>query len=491
MKLGLATGTGAICGSALLGAVTLCAMWQSVASGPQTRSQEDAYIPTRYLTTNAWNHPIIFPDSQEYLRTVQYQQESLAPRRQESALVQQQHLASGSTLSSRLQESTHLEAKPNDNNSGALQFAWNMLRSVVLPQSGNTVLCPILPQTLLANLYDVASPGARTELRSTLHASYEELQPLIRTQLTAAGRSLENQLDYAMIYFLGKDMLINQEFRDKSVRDGVAFQSLDFRNANTAAATANQWVMSKTRGAIREILSPASLDQATRLVMASVIYFKGKWKYQFTQTKSEPFAPGPGRSVQQVPMMYQFNKLRYGEIDLPGRNGGMRWVELPYEGTGGLSMVLMLPQERHQLESAASQLTPSHLMDMMEHLTAPRASRKVHLRVPRFEVYSSMSLVSVLKSMGLRAIFDSPQALQGMSNEQLVVRDVTQRTFVSVDEQGTTATSAASLSFVALSAGPVPVNVNFTADEPFIVMIVDKINKYPMFVAKIESPSSS
>lgn len=129
-------------------------------------------------------------------------------------------------------------------------------QAVVLPQAGNSVICPILPQTLLASLNDVASPQAKRELQSTLFASPEELKPLIKTQLEAVNRSTENQLDYAMTYIMGKDLIINGELREKAMQDGVEFQNVDFRNSQAAAATANQWVSTKTRGIIREILSP-------------------------------------------------------------------------------------------------------------------------------------------------------------------------------------------------------------------------------------------
>lgn len=230
------------------------------------------------------------------------------------------------------------------------------------------------------------------------------------------------------------------------------------------------------------------MDSSTRLVMASVIYFKGKWKYQFTQTKKEPFYARPGQAPVPVPMMYQFNKFRTNEIAFPG-GGGVRWLELPYEGTNGLSMVVVLPQTPHQLEQSINQMGEADLNALMEDINVPRAVTKVHLRLPRFEVYSSVSLVPTLKNKGLREIFQNNQALRGLANEPLVVDDVTQRTYISVDEVGTTATSAAALSFVALSAAPPPLTINFTVDQPFVAMIVDKINRYPMFVAKVESPA--
>uniref|UniRef100_A0A240PKS0 Serpin domain-containing protein n=1 Tax=Anopheles christyi TaxID=43041 RepID=A0A240PKS0_9DIPT len=379
--------------------------------------------------------------------------------------------------------------------SGAMQFAWNMMKMMVLPQQDNTVICPILPQTLLATLYDGADSGAKAELRSSLLATSQELGKLVRSQELAVRESNVNRLDQAMAIFLGTDTKLSKPIEDKALQDGVEFVKVNFLNRNAAAATANNWVAQKSQGLIREIVAPNAIDASTRLLMASVIYFKGKWKYQFTQTEPGLFETSPSFDSrtpvgQQVPMMYQFNKFRYGEKQFPDGNG-MRWVELPYESTAGLSMILMLPKVRHQLQQSAEQLSITDVTEIITSLKQNRGTNKMHLRVPKFNVFSSLSLVPALKKLGLKSIFDRASALKDLSNEPLVVRDVSQRTFISVDEQGTTATSAASLAFVALSAAPPPPTINFTVDEPFLLMIVDKLHEYPLFVGKIVKPSTN
>uniref|UniRef100_A0A182QDT7 Serpin domain-containing protein n=1 Tax=Anopheles farauti TaxID=69004 RepID=A0A182QDT7_9DIPT len=379
---------------------------------------------------------------------------------------------------------------------GAMQFAWNLMKTTVLPMRENIAICPLLPQTLLASLYDVADSAAKAELRSSVLASPQELSKLLRSQTTSNDRSTVNRLDHAMAMFLGVDTKINRSFNNKALQDGVDFKQVNFLNPNAAAAAANNWVTEKSRGTIREIVSPASLDPSTRILLASVIYFKGQWKHQFTKTEPQIFETVPGldktkaKSGPTVPMMYQFNRFRYGVVDFPDGNG-IRWVDLPYEGSTGLSMILMLPKVRHQLQRSAEQLSVDQVQDIIASLKQNRGSNKVHLQVPKFALFSSLSLVPALKNLGLRAIFDRSTALNALSNEPLVVRDVSQRTYISIDEQGTTATSAAALSFVALSALPPPPTINFTVDEPFLLMIVDKAYEYPLFVAKVVKPDQN
>uniref|UniRef100_A0AAG5CUY0 Serpin domain-containing protein n=1 Tax=Anopheles atroparvus TaxID=41427 RepID=A0AAG5CUY0_ANOAO len=370
---------------------------------------------------------------------------------------------------------------------GALSFAFSMLKAHVLPQQANSAICPILPQMLLASLYDVADQQAKSQLQTALQARSKELQLALDQQLLATNQSAANQLDFASTFFIGRDTKINPSFSNKAAQEGVTFQQVDFRNPNAAASVANSWVTDKTRGIIREIIAPSNLDPATRLMMASVIYFKGQWKFQFTKTEPAIFEPDP-QTRKQVQMMYQYNKFRYGEIDFKGGNG-LRWVDLPYEGSSELSMVLVLPKQRHQLQNSLQELSLDEMKEIMKEVTErQRGTNKVHLSVPRFSVFSSSSLVPALKSLGLTSIFDRSTALTSLANEELVVRDVSQRTYIAVDEKGTTATSVASLSFVALSAAPPPPTINFTLNEPFLAMIVDKKHAYPMFVAKVVTP---
>lgn len=162
-----------------------------------------------------------------------------------------------------------------------MQFAWNMmkvrpisppcllrltlssltivlsLQMMVLPRQDNTVICPILPQTLLATLHDGADRAAQAELSSSLLATSQELGQIVRSQELAIRGSSVNRLDQAMAVFLGTDTKISKPIQDKALQNGVEFVPVNFLNRNTAAATANDWVARKSQGLIREIVAPS------------------------------------------------------------------------------------------------------------------------------------------------------------------------------------------------------------------------------------------
>ncbi len=57
-------------------------------------------------------------------------------------------------------------------------------------------------------------------------------------------------------------------------RDGW-FQ-VDFSATAAAANTFNAWIAKNTQGMIKDMLSSDSFSEATRLVLANAVYFKGK-----------------------------------------------------------------------------------------------------------------------------------------------------------------------------------------------------------------------
>lgn len=92
--------------------------------------------------------------------------------------------------------------------------------------------------------------------------------------------------------------------------------------------------------------------------------------------------------------------------------------------------------------------------------------------------------------MGLVDLFTMQSQLPYFTNnhEPIIVSDILQHTVLNVDEYGSVATSAASVSVVTLSLDGMPRELVFVADQPFLAMIVDKRSKVPLFIAKVFDP---
>lgn len=92
--------------------------------------------------------------------------------------------------------------------------------------------------------------------------------------------------------------------------------------------------------------------------------------------------------------------------------------------------------------------------------------------------------------MGLVNLFTAQSELPYFTNnhEPVTVSDILQHSVLNVDEYGSVATSATSVSVVSLSLASAPRDLTFVADQPFLAMIVDKRSKVPLFIAKIFDP---
>lgn len=92
--------------------------------------------------------------------------------------------------------------------------------------------------------------------------------------------------------------------------------------------------------------------------------------------------------------------------------------------------------------------------------------------------------------MGLVNLFTVQSQLPYFANnhEPVTVSDILQHTVLNVDEFGTVASAAASVSVVTLSLDGMPRELVFVANQPFLAVIVDKRSKVPLFIAKIFDP---
>ena len=60
-----------------------------------------------------------------------------------------------------------------------------------------------------------------------------------------------------------------------------AAQNLKFSESLESANVINKWISENTEGKIEELVKPESLNSLTRMIIASAIVFKGKWKKPF------------------------------------------------------------------------------------------------------------------------------------------------------------------------------------------------------------------
>lgn len=395
-----------------------------------------------------------------------------------------------------LQDRCHYDRAFDSSNNAAgkaMQFALDLFQAAD-PKNpkDNYIISPLSPQVLLAQLTEGCSEKARMEMVKGLKINGNEAAALVEALTTAANKdSTANKLDIASAFFKSKDIMLRQNFRDDAKLNQFKMEDIDFSDAQQAVQTVNEWASRKTRGNIPQVITEQNISPDMAMLLMNAIYFKGTWLYQFNETQTNKRAQFESSNNVRMPvhMMAQSNKLRFGEINYGPYSDpeqGLRWVELPYDGDE-LSMIVLLPKTRHQLDEMLRQTNGTHFQDIFKTIRRNYNPIKIHLKMPRFTIKTSVSLVQPLKQIGIKQIFEDDNPLPKLFSTPTRVGDVKQDAFLSVDEKGTTAAAVSRVTIIPLSLNAYE-DINFTCDEPFMVMVVDKTREIPLFMAKIRQP---
>ncbi|XP_049530437.1 serpin B6-like [Anopheles darlingi] len=348
----------------------------------------------------------------------------------------------------------------------------------------NYILSPVMVQTLLSYLNDGASEATRQEMKTILQLSTNDLKEIcgVFQPKSTAEEQPKYKLDVASQIFKSPQIELLPAFQDSLNRNKVPLQEMDFTNPRVAANEINHWVSITTREKITSIIDERSLNPATQLMLLNAIYFNGTWLYSFNNTSRDTFYLG-GDKQHPCNMMTLSHKLRYGYTGPNEDDQKLLWVELPYSGDE-MSMILLLPAKRFKLDEELLNFKIGDLENILAEIEK-NDKGKIKVKLPVFKAESEVALVKPLQQMGLRSVFSDGKPFAKLSNTDVKISNVKQKSFLSVNERGTTATSVTVGTIIPLS---LPRNAEFIADQPFAAIIIDKKSKIPLFIARISKP---
>ncbi len=366
--------------------------------------------------------------------------------------------------------------------SGSRSFGFALLREVDAEREdthGNTVLSPLSASMALG----MALVGAEGETfaamrdalgypgmtREDVYASYEGILDLLLeldgdVEIRLANSAWSRQgFPFQAEFFEG----VTRHF-DATVRE------LDFSDP-TARDTINRWVEEKTGGHIREIVQ--QIQPLDILFLVNALYFQGDWTTRFEkdETRSLPFLLSSG-STADVPTMT-------GEIPHVGlrwrENGGLIG-EIPYGGQA-FGMVLVVPGPEETVDDLLTSLDEATWDAWMESLAYGEAS----VRLPKLELEWGGLLSEPLKALGMEVAFDPYRAdfTRLSPVPDVHISRVRQKTFMKVDEEGTTAAAATSVAIGVTSAGP-----SLVVDRPFLMAIRERLSGTVLFLGVVRDP---
>lgn len=250
---------------------------------------------------------------------------------------------------------------------------------------------------------------------------------------------------------------------------GANVEALDFLSG-TAAERVNGWISEQTDGLIKDMLQEP-LSPSTLLVNA--LYFKAPWQFCFE--KEQCVRSFYGKSQTKCQFFTGEDDAAYVETS------SYKAVSLPY-GYGSYSFIIVMPEEG-KFDKAIESL--ANMDEFLARMSDYSNNREVSLVIPEFSMESTLPLVPVLKSMGIKTAFGSRADFSRMTGEEnFAIGDVLQKAKISVDAEGTEA-AAATIIMVGMTALTEPKErVEFVADHPFIYMVCDNRTRTVLFIGQ-------
>ncbi len=243
----------------------------------------------------------------------------------------------------------------------------------------------------------------------------------------------------------------------------------------------NSWIEEHTGGTIKDMLSELSEDAITLLINA--LAFEADWREPFESHSVEENGTFHGTNGDtKVPLM------RNMENDYLVDDNATGFIK-HYEGTN-FAFAALLPDPGVNIDAYVQSLTGEKLSRIL----ANPINHDVLIKLPKFEVESSMSLSDTLKTMGIKDAFDPNHAdfsslgRYKLPGSNIYIGDVLQNTYIKVDEKGTKA-GAATAVVVEYTSAAIDQKPPFEVylDRPFIYMLIDTNEHMPLFIGVIRN----
>lgn len=375
----------------------------------------------------------------------------------------------------------YLSAKTTDIIESDNEFGLELFKKVVAgePEAKNIFISPTSVALALAMTYNGASGDTKSAMETALKKagfSTEEINTAYKS-LIEALRSVDPkvllEIANSIWYREGFNVLpqfisVNEEYYNAEV------SSLDFSSPQ-ALAVINDWVSDQTNEKIKTIID--QIPANTVMYLINAIYFKGIWQYEFDKnnTFNGPFYSTDGSPVT-VP--YMKNKLSLPMLSTEK----FSMLELPY-GRGNYSMVILLPEEGYSTQDVINSLTPESWDSWVSSLAY---TNNIDVQVPKFKFEYENLLNDELDNMGMGVAFTGSADFSGINGTgNLFISRVIHKSFVEVNEEGTTAAAvtAVEVGYTSIDPGPV-----FHVNRPFVFAIRETTTGALVFIGRVQNP---
>ncbi len=368
-------------------------------------------------------------------------------------------------------------------NAQVQQFSFDFYREIARSEKKDNNFCtsPFSLSCCLGMVMNGTDGKTYTEMQQTLgfvgfdYQQINEYMQMMQTELP--------KLDGRVIFTNANSLWIKDHFPifPSFVKQTKTYYDAEVYNEPFDGGTLrkiNDWCNTKTNGLIPEIINNIMPETVSFLINA--LYFKGMWKNEFNKsdTRDEPFYCSNGRTVD-VPTMKQEQTLRsYTDEQVVV-------VELPY-GNEAFSMVVFkaTDPQKQTIDAIIQQLDEKTWTKWNKQMTP----RGIILYLPRFLIKSEFDLIPNMQQLGIHDAFYTNANFKKMSDTNLYISLLKQKTFLELNEAGTeaAAVTVAGINYTSSSEKPSIPEVRF--NHPFGYILQEKSTGAILFAGRINLP---
>ncbi|EDW05108.1 GH23432 [Drosophila grimshawi] len=280
--------------------------------------------------------------------------------------------------------------------------------------------------------------------------------------------------------YVKHDQQLHADFNLKAVQFfNAQADGLNFADAAAAMQHVNKWLERQTFYTVRHLLSPASFNPNSSVILVNSLYFRAKWATRFSveRTAIDDFRINQNQRMM-VPMMRQEGQFRFGE----SRRLKSRILQMPFEESD-IYMLFIVPHAVNGLAALESKLSK---LDLNE-VARKAVMHDVDVTLPKFKIECEVDLKLPLQKLGVRRIFEPGAAdLSRLFAKKSPHRitEARQKVSLNVNEAGCGTADHTQGRVAAAKVNPE--RKVFKANQPFVFAI--RSNKTVYFVGHFLKP---
>lgn len=355
-------------------------------------------------------------------------------------------------------------------------FALNLFKKC-LNEEGNTLISPLSVLCALSMTANGANGETLAQMEGVLGLSVEELNDCIYTYRNSLPDEKKCKVNLSNSIWFTEHVRFtaNEEFLQTNA-DYYGAEIFEAPFDQSTVNDINEWIRRNTDGMIQNMINEIPASAVMYLINA--LTFDAEWSniYEDYQIQGGKFTREDGMTRYVDYMHSEENYYLESEHGI----GVMKH----YSGAE-CAFVALLPEEGMTVKDYLDTLTGEELEKIFDNVQ----NIPVETQIPKFETTYELSLVDVLREMGMVDAFAIETAdFSGLGTSEggrIYMNEVLHKAYINVDEKGTEA-GAATIVVTEDGASTEVINPKkVILDRPFVYMIVDLENEVPLFMGTV------